>query len=143
MGVSGPGGTWTNQYDVFGGLAATTANGQTTQYLIDPVGLGNVVATYNGSGGLIAHYTYGTGLTSQVDTSNVAKYFDFDAIGSTVGISATTGQYANSYGYRPFGELLYATGGVNNPFQFVGQFGVATDASGLDYTGACIVYTTR
>ena len=51
VGVTGPpSGSWTYQYDAFGNRVASTQNGQTTQYLIDPTGLGNVVATFTGAG---------------------------------------------------------------------------------------------
>src|SRR5439155_8325497 len=38
-GVTGPDGSWTYQSDAFGNRIATTHNGQTTRYLIDPSGL--------------------------------------------------------------------------------------------------------
>ena len=133
--VSGPSGTTTYTYNSLGQLVSSTANGQTTQYLIDPAGLGNIVGTYSGSGtvnasNLIADYTYGLGLTSQVTTSGT-YYYDFDALGSTVGMSNATGSYVNSYSYSPFGGILAETQGVANPFQFVGQYGATTSVAGL------------
>ncbi|WP_020467969.1 Calx-beta domain-containing protein [Zavarzinella formosa] len=132
IGVTGPDGAYASQYDVFGHLAGTTANGTATQYLVDPSGMGNVVAAYN-TGSLLAHYTYGVGLTSLVNAANAASYYDFDGVGSTAGLSGAAGHYVNSYAYQPFGEELYATSGVSNPFQYVGQFGVMNTGNGLDY----------
>ena len=63
----------------------------TTNFQIDPTGLGNVVATFDGGGGLTAHYTYGLGLVSQVSASGSAAYYDFNNIGSTVGITGASG----------------------------------------------------
>ena len=48
--VTGPSGTTTYTYNALGQQVASTTNGQTTQYLIDPSGLGNVVGQYTGSG---------------------------------------------------------------------------------------------
>ena len=44
------------------------------------------MAAYNGSGSLIANYTYGLGLVSQTGPSGTG-YYDFDASGNTVGIT--------------------------------------------------------
>src|SRR5262249_9285516 len=37
----------------------------------------------------------------------------------------------NSYTYLPFGETQTLTEGVANPFEFVGQFGVMSETTGL------------
>ncbi len=134
--ISGPSGSWTYQYDAFGNRVAATSGGQTTGYLIDPAGLGNVVGTYDGSGSLIADYTYGLGLTSQRDRSGGAGYYDFDAIGSTVGISGPAGGYVNAYSYLPFGETMMSSESVANPFQFVGQWSGYAAGNDLTLMGA-------
>src|SRR5262249_55605523 len=41
-----PEGTFTYEYDPFGNRIAATRNGQRTEYLLDPAGLGNLVAEY-------------------------------------------------------------------------------------------------
>ena len=78
-------------YDPLGNRVSQTVNGVTTNFQIDPTGLGNVVATFGAGGALTAHYTYGLGLVSQVSASGVAAYYDFNNIGSTVGITGTSG----------------------------------------------------
>jgi RHS repeat-associated protein len=57
-------------------------------------------------------------------------------IGSTVGLTNGTGNYVNRYAYRPFGENLITTEGVGNSFEYVGQWGVMDEASGLDFMRA-------
>ena len=79
---------------------------------------------------LIANYTYGLGLVSQIDSSGTTAYYDFDAIGSTVGISSVGGTYVNTYRYLPFGETLSVVANVANPFEYVGQYGVMQTANG-------------
>jgi RHS repeat-associated protein len=132
--VTGPDGTWTYQYDALGNRIASTHNGQTTQYLIDPT-TGHVIGQYDGSGQLTADYTYGFGLNSQVIGGN-ANYYDFDALGSTVGLAGANGSYLDRYSYDPFGNSLSTTGSVNNPFQYVGQYGVINSGNGLYLMGA-------
>ena len=131
-----PSGTSTYQYDPLGNLVATASNGQLTQYLVDPTGLGNVVGEFDGSGNLIAHYTNGLGLTSRVDASGAAAYYDFNAAGSTLALSSARGTYANTYSYAPFGEQLSAKTTIQNPFTFIGEWGVRLSANGLELMGA-------
>ena len=130
-GVNGPGQTATYTYDPLGNRNSQTVNGTTTQFLIDPAGLGDVASTYSGSGSLIAHYTYGFGLTSQVSASGSAAYYDFNLTGNTVGITGAAGSYVNKYSYLPFGQTTTVTATLANPFTFVGQFGVMQDGSSL------------
>ena len=129
-----PQGTWEYQYDGLGNRVATVLNGQRTEYLLDPTGLGDIVGEYNGST-LVANYTHGLGLVSRVNGSN-SNYYDADAIGSTVGLTATDGSYVNRYSYLPFGEDLTKVEGVANPFEYVGQWGVMDEGNGLDFMRA-------
>jgi RHS repeat-associated protein len=135
-GVTTPTDTWTYRYDALGNRTSVTHNGQTTQYLADQTGLGTVVGEYDATGALVAHYTEGLGLTSRVDASGNAAYYDFDAQGSTAGLTGAAGSYVATYGYLPFGELSGSTGSVPNPFQYAGQAGVMSDGSGLDFMRA-------
>ncbi len=129
-----PQGTWEYQYDALGNRVATVLNGQRTEYLLDPTGLGDIVGEYNGST-LVANYTHGIGLVSRVSGSN-SNYYDADAIGSTIGLTATDGSYVNRYSYLPFGEDLTKVEGVANPFEYVGQWGVMDEGNGLDFMRA-------
>ncbi len=130
-GITSPTDTWSYQYDPFGNQVSSTDNGVTTQNLIDPAGLGNIAAQFDGSGNLIAHYTYGLGLVSQVPAVGSAGYYDFDLTGNTAGITGAAGTYVNKYAYLPFGTVAASSGSLANPFTFVGQAGVTSDGSGL------------
>ena len=136
IGVSDPSGTWTYQYDAFGNRVATTHNGQTTQYVIDPSGFGNVVGQYDQAGNLQAHYTHGLGLTSRRDGGNVAAYYDFDAGGNTVALTNTSGTVVNNYRYFPNGSPLTTNESLTNPFQFGGESGVMNEGNGLQFMRA-------
>ena len=80
---------------------------------------------------LLARFTHGLGLISRIDVSGAVAYYDFDAIGSTVGLTGPAGTYVNRYSYLPFGETTTVTAGVANPFTYVGEFGVTSDGSDL------------
>ena len=134
VGVVSLEGTWRYEYDALGNRIASIKDGQRTEYLLDPTGLGAVVGEY--SSGNVARYTHGLGLVSRVDGSNTSSFYDTDAIGSVVGLSGMSGSYLNSYSYLPFGEDLTKTEAVANPFEFVGQYGVMDEGNGLDFMRA-------
>jgi RHS repeat-associated protein len=131
--VTNADGTWQYQYDALGNRIGSTFNGQKTDYLLDPTGLGDVVGEYTGS--QATRYSHGLGLVSRNDGTNTS-FFDTDAIGSVVGLSGTGGNYLNSYSYLPFGESLTKTETVANSFEYVGQYGVMNEANGLDFMRA-------
>jgi RHS repeat-associated protein len=126
-----PADVWGYGYDAFGHRTGTTHNSQLTTAEFDPMGLGNIAATFDNTGALTAHYTYGLGLVSQVPVAGTAGYYDFDLTGDTTGITSSAGTYANRYAYLPFGTVVASSGSLANPFTFVGQSGVTSDGSGL------------
>jgi RHS repeat-associated protein len=129
--VNGPDVTASYGYDPLGNLVSQRVNGSTSGFQVDPIGLGNVVATIGSGGAVTGHYTYGLGLVSQVSSTGTAGYYDFNNIGSAVGITGAGGVYANKYAYLPFGQATAIAAAASNPFTFVGQFGVQDDGAGL------------
>jgi RHS repeat-associated protein len=130
-GIAGPNGGSSFQYDPFGNPYTVTQNGQVTQYLLDVKG-GNVIGQFGDTGNVVAQYTYGLGVVSQLNSNNMPSYYDFDALGSTAGLTDASGSYVDSYGYLPFGASSAAKGTMSNPFQFVGEWGAITYGSGFD-----------
>ncbi len=49
-------------YNALGQQISSNSNGQTTQNIVDPGGLGGIVGTLDGSGDVTSHMTYGLGL---------------------------------------------------------------------------------
>lgn len=125
-----PSGTFTYEYDVLGQRAAVVKNGQRTEYLVDPQGLGEVVAEY-GAGGLAARYVHGQSLVGRLDGGGAAAYYELDALGSVAGLSGAGGALLNRYSYLPFGQTAATSETVANPFKFVGGLGILDDGSGL------------
>lgn len=123
------------EYDALGNRTATVYDGERTEYLVDPFGLGDVVAEYDSTGGLVAQYTHGIGLVSR-NEGGASAFYDSNAIGSTVGLTDAAGAQINSYNYLPFGGELAETEAIVNPFEFVGQWGVMEEANGLDFMRA-------
>ncbi len=134
--VATPTDTWTYEYDAFGNRIAATHNGETTHYVIDPTGLGNVAAEYDGGGSLIARYEHGLGLLARADAAGNPAFYTFSAIGHTSELTDPTGAVANSYSYDPFGISLAKAETIPNSFQFVGEFGVMNEGNGLEFMRA-------
>ncbi len=136
VGVVTTEGTWVYEYDALGNRVATVENGVRTTYLLDPMGLVNVVGQYDASGDLIAHYTHGWGLASRTDGTGDGAYYAFDALGSTSELTDGTGVVLNDYRYGPSGNTLGQSESLADPFQFVGRYGVMSEANGLDFMRA-------
>jgi RHS repeat-associated protein len=136
VGVTSPQGTWQYGYDALGSRVATTENGVTKRFVIDPIGLGNVVGEYDATGNLLAHYDHGLGLLSRTDAGGNPAYYTFDAIGNAQQLVTSAGAIANAYAYAPFGAALRRTEALPNPFQFGGQLGVAKEGTGLNFMRA-------
>jgi RHS repeat-associated protein len=118
-------------YDGLGNCLRTIENGVATDYVLDPVGMANVVAEYDNTGELVSWYDHGFGLVSRTYSGGDVSYYTFDAIGSTSELTDNAGDVLNAYAYDPFGGLLKQSGDSPNPYQFLGELGVAESAEGL------------
>jgi RHS repeat-associated protein len=129
-------GVWRFTYDAFGNRTAVIENEITNSYLIDPGGMGDVAAEYQDNGILVARFDDALGLVSRIDASGNAAYYGYDACGHTRQVTDSAGNVVNSYDYDAFGILLATQETIANPFQYVGRFGVMTDANGLQFMRA-------
>jgi RHS repeat-associated protein len=134
--ASGPSGSWAYQYDSFGNRISSINGSTTTQYLVDPTGIGSVEAEFDGTGTLVSHFANGLGLESSAPASGSADFYQFDDSGNTATVTGTGGAVADAYSFLPFGEKVKNSVTVSNPFTYVGQFGVADDGNGLYYMRA-------
>jgi RHS repeat-associated protein/uncharacterized repeat protein (TIGR01451 family) len=131
--MTSPQGTWSYSYDGLGNRLGKVENGTSTQYVIDPIGLGNVVGEYNSSGSLIAHYDHAFDLLSRIDSSGNVAGYAFDGNGNAQQLVSSAGTVLNSYAYSPFGRILLSRETIPNSFKFVGQYGVMHEDNGLEY----------
>jgi RHS repeat-associated protein len=136
VGVTRGGEVWDYAYDALGNRVAVDANGATTHYVIDPLGLGNVVGEYAAGGALTARYTHGLGLVGRSAGAGSPSYYTFDPTGNTSELTEAAGAVQNAYVYQPFGGTLRQVQAAPNPFRFMGQFGVMAEATGLHHVRA-------
>ena len=125
--------TWEYGYDAMGNRTSVTTNGVTTTYTVDANG--NVLAEYV-NGAFVRSYLQGNSLAAFTDAAGNTYYFNSDLLGSTVGLTDDTGLTVNSYSYDSFGNVLNTTEAVANDFEFVGGYGLMSNASGTTFVRA-------
>ena len=131
--MSGAGQTASYTYDPLGNRNSQTVNGTTTQFLIDPIGLGDVVSTYNGSGSGSADplHLWLRVWSARPAPAEPPRIMTSASPATRSASPAPPGSYVNKYSYLPFGQTTAITATLANPFTFVGRFGVMQDSSTL------------
>ena len=124
-------------YDPLGNRVASIYNGSTTSYVVDPIGYGNVAAEYDDTGTLIARYEHGYGLLARLDPSasgDEDAWYTFSAVGHTSELTNDSGTTLNTYDYDPFGISLAYWETIENPFRYVGEYGVMREAHNHEFS---------
>jgi len=129
------------EYDGLGNRIATTVGGVTTKYVLDVSGrLANVIAETDVNGNVTAYYLHGLGLIGKIetDTAESAHYYHYDRRGNTVALTDDTGNVTDQYSYDPdpFGCSIEKQGVTENPFTFVGRYGVMDEGDNIFYMRA-------
>jgi len=110
-------------------------NGVTTKYVYDAAG--NLLAEADSSGTITQYYIHGAGLIALKPQGDGVYCYHFDATGNTVALTDQSGSIANTYAYKPFGEMTQGqTQTITQPFTYVGQYGVMAEPYGYYYMRA-------
>jgi len=88
--------------------------GGTTKYVLDGLA---VIKEYDGSNNLLASYT--PGISIRKDSSSY--WYHYDGLGSTTTTTNSSQSVENIYAYDAFGNLLSASGTLNQPYRYVGH----------------------
>lgn len=125
-------------YDGAGNRREATRNGVVTKYVLDILGMSNVLMETNSSGTAENYYIYGLGLVSRIQPNNATHYYVYDYRGSTVAmVDATTiANVTHKYQYDDFGNLLQVEESDYNPFRYVGKYGVMYENEELHFMRA-------
>ncbi len=122
-------------YDAEGNRIRVSGDGSTTDFVIDSNALFSRVLLRERDGEQI-YSVYGLGLLYDVHESGDTVTYHYDQIGSTVALSNDAGAVTGRLEYDPFGLVVWTIGDIDTPFQYVGQWGVQTDANGLCFMRA-------
>jgi len=140
-------------WDLASRLTSITENGTTTQFEYDSLGRRTTrieagvfrnyiwndalalpsVAIEIQDGTDLRYYVHapdGTLLYSIEASDDSRRYYHFDETGNTTLLTNDVGDVIASYAYGPYGTVLAATPGIDNPFTWQGQMGVAQEGDG-------------
>lgn len=124
-------------YDGLGMRLSRTSGGTTREYVWNyALGIPSVSIIREGSGD-VRYYVHlpGGRLLYSIDASDTTRHFyHFDEMGNTLFLTDAGGVITDSYGITPYGIITDSTGSTDNPFTFVGAYGVMQEGdSGLYY----------
>ena len=111
------------KYDVYNRRSEKFIDGYATRYLYDG---DHVIAEYDGNNNLLRKYVYGHGIDQpvsmiEVADSNAAYYYHYDALGSVIALSDSSGDTVQTYEYSVFGEPAVEDANHINPYMFAGR----------------------
>jgi len=129
-------------YDGVGRRLRATRNGTETRYIHDAGGI--VLAEADANNNITRIYVYGRSLLAMATPEDRVYCYHFNATGSTIAMTDEEQSIVSKYSYDPFGGienqqedmLSQDTRLVDQPFKFVGQFGVMTEPNGFYYMRA-------
>jgi RHS repeat-associated protein len=124
-------------YDGLGNRIQTIKNSVTRKYIHDMnSSLNNLLMETDENGNVLNYYVYGIGLISRIKADGTTNYYHYDSRGSTVAMTNSNEEITHKYSYGSYGEILSKTEADNNPFRYVGTYGVIDDDNGLYYMRA-------
>ena len=118
-------------YDGSGNRRTKTANGTQTKYILNILGMSQVLLETDQSNTPTNYYIYGaTGLVSRIKPNGTTHYYHYDFRGSTVALTDASQTITHTYAYDAFGTVLVANEPANdvNVYRYNGQYGVQYDA---------------
>lgn len=130
----------TYTYDVFGNRSSVNNDGELTEFINTPMGYGYPLASVRNNS-LESDYIQGNGLAGRVVYNPGEKalaFYDYayNHLGSTTDITDEYGNVVNCYTYDHEGKVMSSIEGIENPFTYVGRYGITNDKNGLYYARA-------
>ncbi len=124
------------EYDGLGNRRKATRNGTTTKYVLDILGMSQILMETDNSNNVQNYYVYGLGLISRIKPDNTTRYYHGDFRGSVVAMTDANGAVTHKYQYDEFGTVLQKTEPDENRFRYVGTAGVMYEDSSLVFMRA-------
>ena len=115
------------------------ATGEAKRFVLDVMGMGNVIAETNAFGQPTAYYIHGAGLLYRKKPAGGGyndSYYHYNFQGSTVAMTDEAQNVTHQYVYSPYGILWSKVEADENPFAFVGRYGVMRETDDFYYMRA-------
>ncbi|MDY6971522.1 MAG: RHS repeat-associated core domain-containing protein, partial [Thermodesulfobacteriota bacterium] len=126
-------------YDDMGQRISRTSAGTTREYIWNYALALPSISVVREKGSDVRYYIHlpGGQLLHGIDAVNSTRsFYHFDEMGTTLFLTNESGDITDGYGHTPYGEVIQA-GGTENPFTFLGAYGVMQEGnSGLYYMRA-------
>jgi RHS repeat-associated protein len=110
------------KHDLYGRRSEKKVDGFSTRYLYDGP---QVIAEYDGNNNLLRKYIYGPGIDQPVCMIEQAEsqtyYYHYDALGSVVALSDSSGDTVQTYEYSVYGQVAVEDVSHPNPYMFAGR----------------------
>ena len=124
-------------YNPFGHRLSVAEGANVKRFVVDiSTSLSKVLQITDENGEVMADYINGLGLLAQIDSLNNPLYYHFDGQHNTIMLTDDNGEIQDWYTYDPFGTMVTQTGTTEQPFTFLGEYGVVAEATGLYYVRA-------
>jgi len=136
------------EYTAQGDIARRTASGVTTDFFYNHAIADRPILAERRVGAYTRFYVYTPAgrLLYAVETPVTApapRFYHFNHIGTTLFLTDGSGAMRDAYGYTVYGEMVKHMGDSDQPFTFVGEYGVRQEGvSGL-YTMRARTYDSR
>ncbi len=128
--------TATYTYDGLSHRRSSIINGVGKKYVLDILGMSQVLMETHLNGDPENYYVYGLGLISRIKPDNSTRYYHGDFRGSTIAMTDEDGRPSHLYQYDEFGRLVVKQESDINTFQFLGLHGVLLDVKGIYFSRA-------
>jgi RHS repeat-associated protein len=121
---------WQFTYNGLGQRIRRVQNGVTNSFYYDHQG--RLLFVSDDAGVITARYFYrGRVLVAMWAAGKGHHFYHFDKVGSTLALTDEQGRYSAIYRYLPHGAVASVYSKVENPFTWVGRYGVLDEGAGL------------
>lgn len=126
----------TFEYDAFGNRRMAIRNGVQTRYVLDLLGMADVLAETDASNNVLNYYIHGLGLVARAKPDGSLHYYHGDFRGSVIAMTDASQTITHKYQYDEYGILLNSQEADANPFRYIGLAGIMHEAGDLTFMRA-------
>lgn len=107
------------------------------RYIIDNVlGLSKPLAEVDAQNTITKYYVWTNGLGYSIDANGEILVYMYDYQGNTNAVLDNSNNLQASYRYTSYGTLIGSDGNIDNPFKYLGKYGIQSDSDSLYYVRA-------